>query len=103
MPDYCKAKIYRIWSPETEKCYVGSTCDDLTERFKQHCRNAKYAYTTNCRSKQLINHYNDVDIELLEDYPCGNLAELVLREGEWISKYPTALNKCRNVKQSKYY
>eukprot|EP01035_Chromulina_nebulosa_P002536 gene2536-3427_t len=34
MPDYSKAKIYRIVG--NDKTYIGSTCSSLTQRLAEH-------------------------------------------------------------------
>ena len=87
MPDYQKAKIYKLWSPQgtNEEVYYGSTCNDL--RFRKSGHKSR----KNCRSKILFEKYDDVRIELVEDYPCNNKAELNKKEGHYIRE-----NKCLN-------
>ena len=87
MPDYQKAKIYKLWSPQgnIEEVYYGSTCNDL--RFRKSGHKSK----NDCRSNILFEKYDDVRIELVEDYPCNNKAELNKKEGEYIRE-----NKCLN-------
>ena len=87
MPDYQKAKIYKLWSPqgEEDEVYFGSTIDELRKR-KNHHKNTK-----GCRSKILFEKYDDVRIELLEEYPCDNRVQLNKKEGEYIRN-----NKCLN-------
>jgi hypothetical protein len=88
MPDYQKAKIYKLWSPEgtEDEVYIGSTCNDLRYRKSGHkCKK------NICNSKILFEKYDDVRIELVEDYPCNNRAELNKREGEYIRE-----NNCLN-------
>jgi hypothetical protein len=87
MPDYQKAKIYKLWSPQAteDEIYIGSTCDKLYKRKNGHKRH------NDCRSKILFEKYDDVRIELIEEYPCNNRAELEKREGEYIRG-----NKCLN-------
>ena len=88
MPDYQKAKIYKLWSPqgEDDEVYYGSTCNDLRFRKSQH-----KSKNHNCKSKILFENYDDVRIELVEDYPCNNKQELNKKEGEFIKN-----NKCLN-------
>jgi hypothetical protein len=88
MPDYQKGKIYKLWSPQgtDEEVYYGSTCNDL--RYRKYGHKNK---THNCSSKILFEKYDDVRIELIEDYPCNNRAELNKKEGEYIRE-----NKCLN-------
>tara|TARA_R110000782_G_scaffold243051_1_gene329592 strand:+ start:68 stop:604 length:537 start_codon:yes stop_codon:yes gene_type:complete len=92
MPDYQKGKIYKLWSPQSEEdeVYYGSTCDDLRFRKSKHKNN----YNT-CSSKILFEKYDDVRIELVEDYPCNNKAELNKKEGEYIRE-----NNCLNKRIS---
>ena len=88
MPDYQKGKIYKLWSPqgEEDEIYYGSTIDELRKRKNQH-----KLKKNSCSSKILFEKYDDVRIELLEDYPCNNRAELEKKEGEYIRA-----NKCLN-------
>ena len=99
MPDYQKGKIYKLWSPQGEEneIYIGSTCDKLYKR-KSHHKSVK-----DCKSKILFEKYDDIRIELIEDYPCNNKKELEKKEGEHI-KNNKCLNKvipCRTYKE--YY
>jgi len=88
MPDYQKAKIYKLWSPQAteDEIYIGSTCDELYKRKNRHKKKAN-----DCRSKILFEKYDDVRIELIEYYSCNNKAELLKKEGEYIRN-----NKCLN-------
>jgi hypothetical protein len=38
--------------------------------------------------------FDDVYIELIEDYPCNSKAELLKREGEIIRQTPNCVNRC---------
>tara|TARA_R110000803_G_C11731231_1_gene289686 strand:- start:14 stop:439 length:426 start_codon:yes stop_codon:yes gene_type:complete len=88
MSDYQKAKIYKLWSPQgtEDEVYYGSTCREL--RFRKQGHKNK---NNKCQSKILFDNYDDVRIELLEDYPCNNRTELEKKEGEYIRN-----NKCLN-------
>ena len=87
MPDYQKGKIYKLWSPQgtEEEIYIGSTCDELRKR-KNHHKNTNF-----CNSRILFEKYDDIRIEVLEEYPCNNKNELIKKEGEYIRN-----NKCLN-------
>tara|TARA_R110000787_G_C13381866_1_gene441872 strand:+ start:449 stop:940 length:492 start_codon:yes stop_codon:yes gene_type:complete len=90
MPDYKNAKIYKLWSPEGDDIYIGSTTKYLSTRKAQH----KYKYDKNtitCKSSILYEKYNDVRIELLECFPCENKDELNKKENEYIRN-----NNCVN-------
>jgi hypothetical protein len=86
---YHKSKIYTIRSYQTDKYYIGSTCDALHKRLYGHRRNYK-SYLDNKNnfiSSFDILKYEDHYIELLEDYKCESKNELLKREGELIRKY----------------
>lgn len=100
MPNYQNGKIYKLWSPqgEEDEIYIGSTCDELHKRKNQHKKK-----TNNCNSKILFQKYDDVRIELIQEYPCNSKAELIKKEGEHI-RNNNCLNKiipCRTYKE--YY
>ena len=88
MPDYQKGKIYKLWSPQgtEDEIYYGSTINELRYRKQGH----KYKSSL-CKSKTLFEKYDDVRIELIEEYPCNSKAELEKKEGEYIRN-----NKCLN-------
>ena len=87
MPDYQKGKIYKLWSPQGNEIYIGSTINPLSKRLAQH-----KSYR-DCNSKYLFENYNDVRIELIEEYPCDNKIQLNKKEGEHI-RNNTCLNRC---------
>ena len=95
MPDYQKGKIYKLWSPQGDEIYIGSTINPLSKRLGQH-KNKR-----DCNSKYLFENYNDVKIELIEEFPCDNKIQLNKKEGEHI-RNNTCLNKdipCRTKKE----
>ena len=78
MPNYQNGKIYKLWSPQGGYIYIGSTTHLLAVRKAEHKRK------NSCSSKILFEKYDDVRIELIEEYPCKNKMELNRREGEHI-------------------
>jgi hypothetical protein len=80
MPDYKNGKIYKLWSPEGDDIYIGSTIQPLYARLSAHKRKMKYS------SKILFEKYDDVRIELIECFPCDNKEQLNKKEGEYIRK-----------------
>ena len=73
MTNYENGKIYIIKSKETDKVYIGSTCNTLKNRFCSHkseykrlLRGEKFGNST---SHEILK-YSDCCIELIEDYPC---------------------------------
>lgn len=88
---YKNAKIYRIIDVAySGKCYIGSTCEGLSQRLARH----KYMYTQYTRNgKETHRSANAIfdlygvencKIELIEAYPCDNKMELLKREGQHI-------------------
>jgi len=75
MEDYQNGKIYKIWSLEGDKIYIGSTIQTLAYRFSDHRLNK-------CSSKILFKTYKQVKIDLIENFPCNSKSELERREGE---------------------
>jgi hypothetical protein len=90
MPDYQKAKIYRIISPSKNLVYYGSTTQTLSQRLTDHLKKKKYnkggQYTS-----YLVLDCEDYKIELVEEYPCNNKEQLFKKEGEYIKA-----NECVN-------
>ena len=88
MLEYKNGKIYAIVSDQTDKIYIGSTCNYLSSRFYDHKR-------TNIKitSKQIL-AYNDCRIELIENYPCKTKKELLEREAHYIR---INKDKCVNI------
>jgi hypothetical protein len=90
MPDYQKAKIYKLWSPSKNLVYYGSTTQTLSQRLAKHISHY------NCRTKNyssfIILDCEDYKIELVEEYPCNNKQQLEKKEGEYIKA-----NECVNI------
>ena len=82
MPNYQNGKIYKLWSPQGDDIYIGSTTLSLSRRKVQHVFEFKKG--KGISSKLLFEKYNDVRIELLEECPCENKEQLVRKEGEYI-------------------
>ena len=89
MNKYHNGKVYKITDIGYHKCYIGSTCESLTQRMARH----RWKYTqylkgkTECtRSFLLFDEYGveNCKIELIEDYRCENKSELLKREGQHI-------------------
>lgn len=91
MPDYQNGKIYQIWSPNTDKVYIGSTTQPLHKRLYEHTKGLtgkKYVY-----SRKVL-ECGDARIELIEEYPCAKKSELDRREGQVMRGYDNRVNKC---------
>jgi len=104
MPDYKNGKIYKLWSIEGDDIYIGSTINALHKRLWGH-----RADNNTCSSKILFEKYNDVKIELIEEYPCENKQQLNAREGHHMRlNKNNIINHCiagRTIKEynKKYY
>jgi hypothetical protein len=87
MPDYSKSKIYKLESP-SGLVYVGSTTQPLCERKAGHMKDYKkwkLGKLHNITSFKLFEEDNgNVEIYLIENYPCHSKEELHAREGHWI-------------------
>ena len=94
---YKNARIYKITDIAYNKCYIGSTCESLSQRMARHRHNYKKAEEwnnqTNCHL--LFDEYGmeNCKIELLEDYPCENKEQLLKREGYYIQNID-CVNRC---------
>ncbi len=91
--------IYKITSPHTDKCYVGSTTKTLEERLDRHERDYelykknKYDFVSSYHILEL----NDYKIELVE--LTNNLKE---REGYWIRTLNSVNRKIEGRTQKEY-
>jgi hypothetical protein len=91
MPDFQKAKIYKITNDFNNDVYIGSTCDELTKRFSLHKSEHNHH---NCKHRPLYKLMNEIGfnrfrIQLLENYPCSDKYEMRQKEGEYIRKFGT--------------
>ena len=79
---YLNGKIYRVYSKRLPNLwYVGSTVNNLRYRLSGHRTG-----TTNDYMTKLFQKFDDVVIELIEDYPCFNKTQLCQREQHHIDK-----------------
>ena len=96
MSKYQNGKIYKIVDVGYSKCYIGSTCEQLSKRMSRHRR--KYNAFLNS-SGNFVSSYRlfeefgleNCKIELIEIYPCESKEELLKREGHYIKE-----NDCVN-------
>jgi hypothetical protein len=95
-PNYDEGKIYRLICADGH-FYIGSTVMTLASRFNGHKQSAKR------ETSRVYNHCNligwdNVRIQLLEDYPCESRKELTAREDYHIRQNkddPNCLNCIR--------
>lgn len=94
MNKYENGKIYKLVNNVDDKIYIGSTHRPLMQRFSVHQSHAKGKNKNN----KVYSHLNgvgfdNVHIELLEEYPCTCKKELENRERYWIETLKPSLNK----------
>ena len=107
MNKYYNGKIYKITDINYSKCYIGSTCESLSQRMAQHRRNYRHHFNNpekTMTSFKLFEEYGieNCKIELLENYPCQNKEELLQREGYYIQSCD-CLNRCVAGRSPKEY
>jgi len=106
---YQRGKIYTIRNPDSEKYYIGSTCEKyLSNRFGGHKSNykkylnGKYGNSSSFKLFEL--GIDDCYIELLELFPCNSRLELERREGELIRLHKNdVVNRCIVGRTDKEY
>ncbi len=96
---YADGKIYKVFSKQTNDIYVGSTIQELKKRFGEHKKvyndfinNKSYA-----KSSVELMKYDDVEIELIELYPCKSELELRIREQYYIDTLKTSYNVINKI------
>jgi hypothetical protein len=93
MSDYNTGKIYKLFVKGAEElCYIGSTVSTLVQRLYMHRYHAITPTQNKSASSQMFEDGNEVEIELLEDYPCDSKKELETRERYWLEQFPEAIN-----------
>lgn len=83
---YNSSRIYKIQSSLTDKIYIGSTCQALSQRMAGHNRHYKQYLKTNTNyitSYEIIK-LGDAFITLIEECNYNNKQQLLMREGELI-------------------
>lgn len=107
IPDYSKGKIYKIWDNGFNKCYIGSTIEELSQRMARHRMNYKYYLRGTFHylySFKLFDEFGIDNCKIIweEDYPCKSKKELVAREAEHIRK-TDCVNKRVDGRSKKQY
>jgi hypothetical protein len=105
MVNYQNGKIYKLVSFQTDKIYIGSTCEKLSVRKAKHKASykmyldGKASYLTSFELLKL----GDVDIVLLENCPCENKEELHKKERFYIDTVNNCVNKFIPTRTGKEY
>jgi hypothetical protein len=99
--DYSKGKIYKIVvdTDKEYKPYVGSTIEELSRRMAGHrskYKNWKKNGKRHMTSYDLFDKFgvDKCKIILLDEYPCENISQLLMKEREWFDK----IECCNKVK-----
>jgi len=84
--EYNNSKIYKIISSKSEKVYIGSTITTINSRMSKHKSEYKLWMDNkhHYMSSFEILKYEDSNIVLIENFPCHDLNELLLREQYWV-------------------
>ena len=87
-------RVYRIWSPDTNLVYIGSTRKTLEHRFSEHKRAMRkwQRGKTHYYSSYEILKYEDAQIELVQEDYFGDTLQLREMEKYWVEK-SNAVNK----------
>jgi len=94
--------VYKIISNQTDKCYVGSTINNINERFSKHKSkykmylNEKYHYVTSFE----IMKYDDAKIILIDEIEFEIKKELHELEGKYIREL-NCVNRCISGRTNK--
>ena len=89
MSKYQNGKIYKIVDVGYNKCYIGSTCESLSQRMARHRARYRCQVQTGKTDTQCLKLFDEFGatnckIEPIEHFPCNCKEELLRREGEHI-------------------
>ena len=97
--NYKNSKVYKIWSPQGDKIYIGSTTKELLcQRMTAHRKEYRKWKMTNiqCVTSYLLFEEFGIEtcfIELLEAKECNSKDELRQLEGKYIREEQNCVNK----------
>lgn len=100
--EYQQGKIYKLTSSQTDAIYIGSTKLKLSDRFNSHQSSYRIRTESHYITSFDILQYEDVKIELIENYPTTSRHLLKLKEREWISN-TACVNKVIPTRTDKEY
>jgi len=90
MVNYQLGKIYKLTSEHSEKIYIGSTCKPrLCDRKAKHVSDYKRFLNGKCYNMSSFDliKLGEVDIVLLEKFPCNSKDELLAKEKQYIKQF----------------
>jgi len=91
MNNFKIGRIYKITTPYSDKCYIGSTRRTIAQRFNGHKE-----VNNVCASKELI-ELGNAKIELLEEVDDIDNLQLRILEQKYMNE-----NNCINIKKAIY-
>ena len=98
---YHNGKIYKLICDDLT--YYGSTTEKyLSSRLAKHKYQYEHQYNVSTMSKKLFETQNDVNIILVEDYPCERKEQLLARERYYIDNF-NCVNKTLPLRTQKEY
>ena len=98
--NYDQSKVYKIWSPQGDKIYVGSTTKQyLSQRMTTHRKDYNYWKTGKGKFTSSYIIFDDYGldncfIELLEAKLCSSKDELLQLEGSYIRNLSKISTNC---------
>jgi Uri superfamily endonuclease len=94
MINYQKGKIYKLINNITDEIlYIGSTCKTLNARLKRHKLFANNDHQSPIYIKMREIGTDNINIILVQDYPCNTKRELLQQETNHIKLYNNLINK----------
>ena len=106
---FSNGKIYKIVDADGEKCYYGSTCNNLNTRMSHHKANYIRRFLHNDGYKNSVYDifdeygHNNCRIELVKQFPCSNINELIREEGYYIKNFPCCNKNIAGRTRKQYY
>ena len=89
--DYKNGKIYKILNTVNDECYIGSTCQKLSQRMAKHRKSVNSKDKKHLKLYQTMREFG-IDkfyIELVKECPCENVEQLRAVEGDYIREMGT--------------
>ena len=96
--------IYKITSEQTDKCYVGSTINDINHRFSKHkCCYKKYIDGNYCYITSFeVLQYGDAKIDLIDEIQFEDKKELIDLETKYIRELNSVNKRIENRTNKEY-
>ncbi len=87
MVNYALGRVYKLVSTNSDRVYIGSTCQSLSKRMGGHRQHVRRGTTY-----QVYMHMRERGVEtwhivLLEKVSCADREELTKKEDEWMGKF----------------